>query len=308
MTDETMNIDGHEIALSNVGKVLFPASGLTKGDLIAYYRRIADVALPHLRDRPVSMQRFPDGIGHGGFFQKSIPDYFPDWIERKTLEKEGGSVTHVVANNAATLVYLADQGCITPHVGLSRIDRIDAPDRLIFDLDPSGDDFAEVQGAARKVKAVLDKLELDSFVQTTGSRGLHVVVPLDREARFDEVRGFARLLAEHLAERYPEELTVEQRKAARGERVFLYYLRNGYGQTTAAPYAVRAIEGAPIAAPLTWPEALTDGLSPRKYTIENTFRRLGQMDDPWAEIDRKAKPMADALSRLRNSVAAHRGS
>jgi bifunctional non-homologous end joining protein LigD len=304
MTDETMKVDGHEIALSNLGKVLFPASGLTKGDLIDYYRRIADVALPHLRDRPVSMQRFPDGIGHGGFFQKSAPDHFPDWIERKMLEKEGGSVTHVVANNAATLVYLADQGCITPHVGLSRVDQIDAPDRLIFDLDPSGDDFAKVQGAARKVKAALDKLELDSFVQTTGSRGLHVVVPLDREARFDEVRGFARMLAEHLAERYPEELTVEQRKAARGERVFLDYLRNGYGQTTAAPYAVRAIEGAPIATPLTWPEALADGLSPQKYTIQNIFRRLGRKDDPWAGIGRKGASIADARKRLQALVAA----
>jgi bifunctional non-homologous end joining protein LigD len=305
MTDKAMRIDGHEIAVSNQDKVFFPESGLTKGDLIDYYRRIADVALPHLRGRPVSMHRFPDGIGKVGFFQKNIPDYFPQWIERKTLGKEGGSVTHVVANNAATLVYLADQGCITPHIGLSRVDRIEAPDRLVFDLDPSGDDFAGVQGAARKVKAVLDELGLDTFVQTTGSRGLHVVVPLDRRAGFEEVRRFARRLAEHLAGRYPDELTVEQRKAARGERVFVDYLRNGYAQTTVAPYAVRAIEGAPVAAPLTWSEALAEGLSPRKYTIENIFRRLGQKDDPWAGIDRKAKSIVAARNRI---VAMHRES
>ena len=153
MTDDAMKIDGHEIAVSNQDKVFFPESGLTTGDLIDYYRRIADVALPHWRERPLSMHRFPDGIDGRSFFQKDVPDYFPDWIERKTLRKESGSVTYVVANNAATLVYLADQGCITPHIGLSRVDRIDAPDRLIFDLDPSGDDFTQVQSAARRLKA-----------------------------------------------------------------------------------------------------------------------------------------------------------
>lgn len=304
MTDQALNVDGHEIAVSNRDKVFFPESGLTKGDLIDYYRRIADVALPHLRGRPVSMHRFPDGIGKDGFFQKNIPDHFPQWIERKTLGKEGGSVTHVVANDAATLVYLADQGCITPHVGLSRVDRIDAPDRLVFDLDPSDEDFAKVQGAARKVKAVLDEFGLNAFVQTTGSRGLHVVVPLDRSACFEEVRPFARTLAEHLAGQYPDLLTVEQRKAARGRRVFVDYLRNAYAQTMVATYAVRAIEGAPVAAPLTWSEALADGLSPRKYTIENIFRRLGQKDDPWAGIDGEAQSLADARARLQDVVAA----
>jgi bifunctional non-homologous end joining protein LigD len=304
MSDQALNIDGHEIAVSNQDKVFFPETGLTKGDLIDYYRRIADVALPHLLGRPVSMHRFPDGIGKDGFFQKNIPDYFPQWVERKTLEKEGGSVTHVVVNNAATLVYLADQGCITPHIGLSRVDRIDAPDRLVFDLDPSGDDFADVQSAARKVKALLDEFGLSAFVQTTGSRGLHLVVPLDRSASFEEVRPFARTLAEHLAEQYPDLLTVEQRKAARGGRVFVDYLRNAYAQTMVATYAVRAIEGAPVAAPLTWSEALADGLSPRKYTIENIFRRLGQKDDPWAGIDREAQSLANARAKLQDIVAA----
>jgi len=296
-------IDGREIALSKPDKVLFPGSGLTKGDLVDYYRRIAEAALPHLRGRPLSMQRFPDGIESDGFFQKDRPDYFPAWIEGKALPKEGGSVTHVVANDAATLVYLANQACITPHVGLSRVDRIDAPDRLIFDLDPSGDDFSEVQDAAREVRGVLGQLGLDSFVQTTGSRGLHVVVPLDRSTGFDEVRRFARALAEHVARRHPDKLTVEQRKQARGNRVFLDYLRNAYGQTAVAPYAVRAIEGAPVATPLTWSEALAADMSPRKYTIRNIFRRLGQTDDPWADIDHQAKPLAPAHERLRAMAA-----
>jgi bifunctional non-homologous end joining protein LigD len=298
---DRITIDGHEIALSNLDKVLFRESGLTKGDLIGYYRKIADVALPHWRGRPLSMHRFPDGIAGENFFQKDMPDYFPDWIERATLRKESGRVTYVVANNAATLVYLANQACITPHVGLSRVDRIDAPDRLIFDLDPSGNDFSAVQNGARHLKALLDELGLDSFVQTTGSRGLHVVLPLDRRADFDEVRGFARAVAAHLAERHPDTLTVEQRKQARGSRVFLDYLRNAYGQTAVAPYAVRAIEGAPIATPLTWQEALTADLSPRQYTIENIFRRLGQRSDPWAGIESKGQSIAAAARKLESS-------
>lgn len=306
MTDRTLNVSGRAITVSNLDKVFFPEAGLTKGDLIDYYMRIAEVALPHLRERPLSMHRFPDGIGRPGFFQKDIPDYFPDWVARRTLRKQGGTVTYVVANDAATLVYLADQGCITPHVGLSRVDRIDRPDRLVFDIDPSGHDFAQVQNAARKLKARLDELELDVFVQTTGSRGLHLVVPLDRSTEFDEVRSFARKLAEHLAARHPDELTVEQRKSARGDRVFLDYLRNAYGQTAVAPYAVRPIEGAPIATPLTWAEALAADLSPRKYTVENIFRRLGQKDDPWRGIERRSKSIAAARQRLDAMIATDR--
>ena len=297
MTELRVTIDGHDITVSSPDKVFFPGAGLTKGDLVDYYRRIAEVALPHWRERPLSMHRLPDGIDGKSFFQKDVPDYFPDWVERRSLPKKDGSVTYVVANNAATLVYLADQGCITPHIGLSRVDRIDAPDRLIFDLDPPGDDFAAVQSGARRLKGVLDQLELDAFVQTTGSRGLHVVVPLDRSAQFDEVRAFARTLAEHLAERHPDELTVQQRKKARGQRVYLDYLRNAYGQTAVAPYAVRALEGAPVATPLAWPEALASGLSPRAYTIQNIFRRLQRTGDPWLEMHRRGASIAAARRR-----------
>jgi bifunctional non-homologous end joining protein LigD len=208
MSNETLTVDGHEIELSNLDKVLFPDSGLTKADLVDYYRRIAEVALVHYRDRPLTMERFPDGIGEEGFIQKDAPDYFPDWIERAELKKAGGTVSSVIANNAATLVYLANQGCITPHLGLSRIDQVDKPDRLMFDLDPSVDDFAKVQAAARWLRELLESLEITSFVQTTGSRGLHVVVPLERSAGFDEIRKCAARLADVLARQHPEDLTV----------------------------------------------------------------------------------------------------
>lgn len=301
MSSDTVTVDGHDIALSNLDKVMFADSGLTKADLVEYYRRIGDVALAHYRDRPLTMQRFPDGIGKEGFIQKDAPDYFPDWIERAELAKEGGSVSHVVANKAATLVYLANQGCITPHIGLSRIDAIDRPDRLMFDLDPSVEDFARVQVAARGLRGLLDSLEMPSFVQVTGSRGLHVVVALDRSADFDTMRRCAARLADVLARRHPQAVTVEQRKARRGERVFVDIARNAYGQTAVAPYGVRARPGAPVATPLDWDEALAHDMSPRKYTIKNIFRRLGAKDDPWAEMDKSAidaRSVQSALAKL----------
>lgn len=298
MSSETITVGGQTIKLSNHDKVLFPESRLTKGDLVDYYQRIAEVALPYYRDRPLSMHRFPDGIGAEGFFQKDAPDHFPDWIERVKLEKQNGTVNYVLANNAATLVYLANQGCITPHLSLARRDKPNHPDRLIFDLDPSDDDFSKLQDAAKNLKDLLDELDLASFVQTTGSRGLHVVVPLDRSVDFDTARGFARALAECLAERHAGALTIEQRKNKRGDRVFLDYLRNAYGQTAVAPYAVRAIEGGPVATPLRWDEVGAGDLDPQGYTMTNIFRRLAQIDDPWAGLTRRACSIAAALRRL----------
>lgn len=295
-------VDGHEIELSNLGKVLFPKSGLTKGDLVEYYRDIANVALPHYRDRPLTMQRFPDGLAEEGFFQKQVPDHFPDWIDRVELDKQDGTVTYAIANSAATLVYLANQGCITPHLSLARWDKPDNPDRLIFDLDPSDNDFAKVREAAKRLKSLLDELELTSFVQTTGSRGLHVVVPLDRAADFDTTRDFARALAECLSARHPDALTVEYRKAKREDRVFLDYLRNAYGQTAVAPYAVRAILGAPVATPLRWDEVTAADLDARSYAMENIFRRLAQIDDPWSGMPRTACSVETARQRLAKIV------
>ena len=204
----------------------------------------------------------------------------------------------MVANEPATLVYLANQGCITPHLGLSRCDEPDRPDQLILDLDPSDGDFAKVQKAARLLRRLFDDLDLPSFVKTTGSRGLHVLVPLDRSADFDTARDFARAVAERLAVRHDRLVTVEQRKDKRGDRVFLDYLRNAYGQTAVAPYGVRAIDGASVAAPLRWDEALAGALSPRKYAITNIFRRLVRTGDVWRGVGCRAGAVAAAHERL----------
>ena len=289
---------GRKVEISHPDKILFPDDGITKLAMAEYYRRISDVALRHYRDRALSMHRYPDGIDDGDFFQKNISDYFPDWIDRATLPKENGEVTHVVANEAATLVYLANQACITPHLALSRVDRPRHPDRMIFDLDPSDDDFEKVRKTATHLAKLLEELELTSFVQTTGSRGLHVIVPLDREANFDQVREFSHSVCRSLVEGHPDLMTVEQRKAKRGNRVFLDDLRNAYGQTSVAPYAIRARPGAPIATPLEWGEVGDSDLTPQRYRIDNIFRRLGQREDPWADIARHAQGLDEAQRRL----------
>ncbi len=296
---ETLEVDDREIEITHADRELFPDDGFTKFDLAEYYRRIADYALPHYRDRALTMQRFPDGIDKEGFFQKAAPDHFPDWIKTAELKKEDGTITHVVANDAATLVYLANQGCITPHLSLFRIDDVEHPDRLIFDLDPSDDFFWKVRAGARRVKALLDELGLKSFLQTTGSRGLHVVVPLERQETFEQTRNFARRVGLLLEACYPEELTMAQRKEKRGDMVFVDYLRNAYGQTAVAPYAVRALIHAPVATPLDWEELASSELDARSYNIENIFRRFGRKRDPWAEMDKHAQTIEEAEKKLK---------
>ncbi|NIR43391.1 MAG: ATP-dependent DNA ligase [Gemmatimonadetes bacterium] len=303
MSDPRRTYGRNTVELSKLDKVLFPADGLTKGDLIDYYEGVYDVTSPHLENRPLTLQRFPDGIGNDGFYQKETPDYFPDWIDRARIDvKGGGSQEQVLCNKKATLVYLANQACITPHIWLSRADRIERPDRMIFDLDPPGDDFGPVRTAARRFRDLLRDLELEPHLMLTGSSGAHVVVPLRREAEFDEVRKFAQLAADTLARRHPDDLTTEQRKAKRGDRVFLDTARNAYGQTAVAPYSVRARDGAPVATPIDWDELGDSDMHPQRYTIRNLNRRLAQRDDPWAHINRHAVgvgALRESLERLR---------
>jgi bifunctional non-homologous end joining protein LigD len=298
MSGQIAEVEGRRVKLSNLEKVLFPAAGLTKADLIDYYERIAQVMLPHLTGRPLSLERYPDGVEAEGFMQKNASPYFPKWIRRARLAKQDGAVAHVVADAAPTLVYLANQACVSLHVGLSRTDRIDHPDRMVLDLDPSDEDFEKVRRAAKDARALLEELGLVPFLQTTGSRGLHLWVPLDRSADFDEVREFASALAEVLVARRPEELTTAQRKAKRGDRVLLDVARNAYAQTAVAPYSVRARPQATVATPLEWAELDDARLASQRYTIKNLFRRLAKKGDPWAEIGRYPCGLTAARERL----------
>ncbi len=229
--------------------------------------------------------------GQWGFYEKKIPDHFPGWIDRVQVEvkERHQRQDQVVCNDAAALVYLADQACITPHVWLSRVDRLHCPDRLVFDLDPPGEDFEAVRFAARVLRGLLEELELLSFLMTTGSRGLHVVVPLDRATDFEEARDFARDVVNLLAQRHPDRLTTELRRDQRQGRLFLDIPRYAYGQTPVPPYCLRARPGAPVATPLDW-EELGDGeLGSQSYTVANIFRRVGQKQDPWRNFRRHAQ-------------------
>lgn len=284
---ESLTLNGRTIELSYLEKLYFPEDDIRKDDLIVYYQRIAAVMLPYLRQRPLSLQRYPEGIEAEGFYQKEAPDYFPGWIARVMVpvESDGTTQPQVVCNNVATLVYLINQGCITPHAWLSPARNLHHPDRLIFDLDPPGNDFNLVRDAARSLRTALAETGLTPFVMTTGSRGLHVAAPLDGSADFDAVRAFARQLAERLARQQPDRFTTETRKAKRNGRLFLDYLRNAYAQTAVVPYAVRPLPGAPVAAPLDWDELNRADLHSQRYTLRNIFQRLGQKDDPWREMN-----------------------
>jgi bifunctional non-homologous end joining protein LigD len=286
------------VEISNPGKVLFPQAGVTKADLASYYERVAKHMLPHLRNRPVSMQRFPDGIDAGGFFHKDVPAHFPDWVRRVRVRKRGGSITHAIVRNTDTLVYLADQACITPHVWLARADRLDRPDRLVFDLDPTRKDFAAVRTAARVLGDLLDEVGLPRFAMVTGSRGIHIWVPLRREAGFDEVRAFARGVAAALERRHPDLVTTAQRKSKRGDRILVDVMRNAYAQTVVPPYAVRARPEAPVATPLRWHELSDSRLQPDRWTTRNLFRRLSRTSNPWADLAVSARSIKQPARRL----------
>jgi len=288
----------YTVETSNEEKLFFPDEKISKGDLIDYYQKIAEKLVPCVKERPLVMKRYPDGIKGESFFQKEIGDYFPDWIERVKVKKKGGTVTHVQCDNAATLVYLANQACIELHPWLSRSDKLHYPDQLIIDLDPSGDDFSQAVFGARVLKELFDELDLKAFLKTTGSRGLHVLVPLDRRANFDKVREFAQDTAKLLAQRHSDKLTIEARKAKRRGRLLIDTARNAYAQTAVAPYAVRAKPGAPVATPLDWDEIGNKKLNSQSYNVRNIFRRLGRKTDPWKDLPRLGRSLKEARRRL----------
>jgi bifunctional non-homologous end joining protein LigD len=298
-----MRFGKYSFQVSNRDKVFFPSNGITKGDLIDYYIKISDVMIPHLKDRPLSMQRFPDGIGEEGFYQKELPDYFPDWIGRVEveLEEENGSQMQVVCSCEASLIYLVDKGCVTFHVWPCRSDKLEYPDKLVFDLDPPDDDFEVVREAAFAIRDLFDDIKISSYPMTTGSRGVHIVAPIDRNYTFDEVRAFAEDVVRLLSKKNSDLFTVENRKDKRKGRLYLDTMRNVYGQTSVAPYSVRPIDGAPVATPLEWSELRGSSLNSQSYNMGNIFRRLGKRKDPWRRIYSYAQSL-DEPRKLLNSL------
>jgi bifunctional non-homologous end joining protein LigD len=300
MTAQAVTVGGISVELSNTGKVFFPDEKITKGDVVEYYHGMADRMLPYLRDRPLTMMRYPDGITGHRIVQKNVPDYFPGWVSRAEVKKEGGTIRQVICDKPATLVYVANQGCIEPHIFLSRIDRLDHPDQLVVDLDPPDSSrFDAARRCALWLRTLFeDELGATCYVKTTGGHGLHVHVPLDRRADFDEVRAFVRAAAALVASRHPDVVTSEQRKDNRGGRMYLDIMRNAYAQTVVAPYAVRARPGALVATPLHWDELADSGLSPGSFTMRTIAGRLDRTDDPWAGMPRRRYGVAGLARRL----------
>jgi bifunctional non-homologous end joining protein LigD len=281
-----MRAGRRDVELTHPNKVLFPDDGIRKEDLAAYYRDAAPRMVPLVRDRPVSMQRFNGGIAREGFFQKNVARGAPDWVRRVRVGKRGGSVCHVLANDAPTLVWLANQNCITPHVFLSRADRLERPDRMIFDLDPANDDeFPLVRRTARELGDILREAGVEPFAMTTGSKGIHVVVPLRRAYGFDRVRDAAVAVAGELVGRRPKALTTEFYKRKRDGRLFIDVNRNAYAATAVPAYSVRPKPGAPVATPLRWDELEDRRLRAQAWTLRTVLERD---PDVWAGLPRAA--------------------
>ena len=279
-------------------KVLFPDDGITKGALAAYYEAIAGIMLPHIRGRPITMERYPSGIGRKGFIQKDVSKGFPAWLERVEVPKKDGTVHHPLARDARSLLWLANQNCITPHVWTSRAPDLFHPDICVFDLDPSRDDPDALRGAALALRDLLDELGLQSWVKTSGSKGFHIVVPLDAQADFGAVHQFANTVGTVLVSRHPTRLTQEFSKSDRGGRILVDTGRNGYSATFAAAYAVRAKPGAPISAPCTWEEVQDGKVHPQTFTIRTIADRIDAVGDLWADMRKRRYSIVRKTTKL----------
>lgn len=287
------------MVITHSEKVLFPDDGITKGELAAYYEWIAPVMLPHIVRRPVTMERFPAGIGKKGFIQKDVSKGFPDWLQRVEVAKKDGVVHHPIVTDMRSLLWLVNQNSITPHVWTSRAPDVFHPDICVFDLDPSRDDASMLRAAALALRDLLGELGLPSWVKTSGSKGFHIVVPLDGKANMGEVDRFAHAVGALLVRRDPKNLTQEFHKVDRGTRILVDTGRNGWSATHAAAYAVRAKHGAPVSAPCTWEELESSKVGPQTFTLKNMSARIEDVGDLWSSMPRRARSLRRPLLKLR---------
>ena len=286
-------------------KVLFPADGITKGELASYYEAIAPLMVPHISGRPITMERYHRGIGAPGFFQKDVSKGFPDWLARVEVPKKGGTVHHPLVSDARSLVWLANQNCITPHVWISRVADLYQPDLCVFDLDPAEDRSDALCEAAIALRNFLQDLGLNSWIKTSGSKGFHVVVPLDRQCAYSEVASFAHRVGRVLVSRHPNQLTQEFAKADRGGRILMDTGRNEYSATFAAVYAVRPRQGAPVSAPCTWHEVESGAVGPQTITLRDIQKRIADVGELWAEMLKEKQSLLSAIEQLKGCESAH---
>lgn len=269
-----MQIAGVEI--SNADKIIFPKKKITKGQMISYYEKIAPLMLPYLKDRPLTLHRFPNGVKESGFYQKNASDYFPDFLKTVKVETEEGTNTQVICNDVKSLVYLANQGTVEFHIWLSKKDKLRQPDKIIFDLDPSEDDFEKIKEGAKTLRDLLKKKKIDPSLMTSGKSGLHLYYKIRRGKDFEQVKEIAREIAEEAEKEAPDLFTTQVRKDKRDGKIFVDFLRNAYAQTAVCPYSLRATEEAGIATPIEW-EELKRIKSAAEFNIENIFKRTEKL-------------------------------
>ncbi len=292
--------DERKVAFSNLDKIFWPKEGYTKGDLIEYYRAVSPWLLPFLKDRPVVLTRYPDGITGKSFYQKDAPSFVPDWLRTETMWSEHAEreIRYFVCDDLESLLYVVNMGTIPLHLWSSRVESLQHPDWCILDLDPKEAPFADVVRIARALRALCEEIGLESFIKTSGSSGLHVLLPLGRECTYDQSRALAQLLASVVAAELPKIATLTRPIARRGDRVYIDYLQNGHGRLIVAPYSVRPLAGAPASAPLAWSE-VNSKLEIGRYTIRTLPARLRkQKRDPWAGLLDHTPDLEAALVRL----------
>jgi bifunctional non-homologous end joining protein LigD len=285
--------------ITHPDKLLFPDDGITKGDLAHYYETLAPVILPHLRGRPITMERYPAGIHAKGFWQKDVSKGFPSWLERVEVGKKAGVVHHAVVTDLRSLLWITNQNTVTQHVSVSRVPRLNYPDLCVFDLDPSNDDWASVRAAAIGLRDLLADIGLPSWIKTSGSKGFHIVVPSDGDTPTRGVARFAGAVGATFVERAPDRLTQEFSKVDRRGRIYVDVGRNGHSATFAAAYTVRAKPGAPVSAPCTWEEIERGDVEPQTFTLRNMPERVARIGDLWADVLNRGRSLKRASEKLR---------
>lgn len=287
-------VDGHELKLTNLNKVFYPREGYNKRDLLTYYSEVAPYLLPHLKDRPLSLKRYPNGIHADYFFQKDAPESFPSWLRFEKVD----DIRYVLAEGRAALLYLTNLGCIDQNPYMSRIGTIHNPDWILIDLDPVECPFERIVEAAQLVRGILDEIGLAGYPKTTGGDGMHVYIPVKAIYSYDNTRQFAEVLASIAVSRRRELFTTPRSVSKRQkERVYFDYLQNGEGKTIAAPYVPRAYDGAPVATPLDWSE-VKSGLDPSQFTIRNAIARFREKGDLFAGVLKKPQALDKPFAKL----------
>ncbi len=296
-----------EVRLTNLKKVFWPADGYTKGDLVAYYEKVAPLLLPYLRNRPLVLTRYPDGIAGKSFYQKDAPEFAPAWVrtERVYSKDAEREIDYFVVDDVESLRYVVNSGAIPLHLWASRLGSLERPDWLVLDLDPKGAPFTDVVKVAQALHRILDDLALPSYPKTSGATGLHILIPLGARYVDDEVRTFARLLAVLGVEAEPDISTIARPLRSRGGKVYIDFGQNGHGQTIVAPFSLRPLPGAPASCPLRWSE-VTARLDPARFTIVTVPKRFDKIADPLVPVLTGEIDMAAALARMEQRFGGER--